>query len=170
MRRTPALIASLAFLLCNNSGCGGQDRICTTMACDSGAHITLAVPGADWATTRTWRVQVCRNSTCFSGTTDQLPAAVPPAGTLFYLTGDPGFAPGVFPSVSVAVSTGLLHIQWVIVWNGSDNTIVNGDRYTVAVTDAGGTVIAAIDRVVNYIRVAPNGESCGPICQQASIE
>ncbi|HJX51591.1 MAG TPA: hypothetical protein VJ801_02385 [Polyangia bacterium] len=168
MRRTPALISSLAFLLWNASGCGGQ--ICGAMGCASGANITLAVPGADWATTRTWRVQVCRNSTCFSFTPDQLPAAVPPAGTFFYLTGDPSFAPDVFPSVSVAVSTGLLHIQWVIVWNGSDNTIVNGDRYTVAVTDAGGNLIAAIDRAVNYTRVAPNGESCGPVCQQARIE
>jgi hypothetical protein len=172
MRRTPAFISSLALLLWTASGCGAGEHTCTLVGCYSGADISLTVPQVDWATTRTWRVEACRNSTCLSGTTDQLPGDAPTAGTgvSFYLAGDPSLVPGALPSVSMTAWQGSFEIQWVIASNGSDGTITDGDRYTVTVTDSSGAVVASIDRAVNYTRLAPNGESCSPICQQARIQ
>jgi hypothetical protein len=154
---TSAALGTAFLALC---GCS-DSQSCTTAGCSSGAwlHIPLS---ADVAGQANSTVTVCRSTECYSAA---LPA-VPDAGS--------GGASLIFSSAAAVVGTLsqnadqtlVLDLEWYL---ADASQAQDGDHYVVTFTNLAGVTTTLLDKMAAYQTVAPNGETCGPICSAVEL-
>ncbi len=141
------VVVPLAAIL---SGCP-DDEPCDAVACGPVAAVLVPLPASVAPGTQ---VTACRGFTCVSG---QLPAPTQ-LGTTWTLSTN--------PTITATLSSGpapSLQVQWWATPNAAD-----GDRYTVTVSDPGGTAVASFAAIATYMSDAGGG-ACGVTCQTATL-
>jgi hypothetical protein len=147
-------VASCSMTTCSTVGCRRSLRI----------DVPLALAYAD---VRASMITVCRNDECVGSALAGLPETAPqPFG---------GFGI-VFPADAAARrNSSCVLIAWsdhldVECQPYQPDDVHDGDHYRMTLTDAGGAVVASVDRTVTYTVSFPNGEECGPTCQNVELE
>ena len=155
-------LAMLAPVLAGACGGSKQVDVCALASCTSGASLQVSLPSSV-ATIIQPKIKICRNEvTCFLWS----PAPLDPTKT-------GGSTEAISPD---AVITGTfwrnsdgtvsLDIEWTI---NDESQLVDGDHYVVTLADGASVPTTVLDKTATYVRSAPSGADCGPVCLQARL-
>jgi hypothetical protein len=146
------VVAAVLLLI---DGCG-----CTAASCSDGISIEGAL--ASRAEPLSIEIVVCRNDVCNHGSFSSGPNAT---GKVFRIE--------LQGALEVSASVHTNSSQWTldIGLDPDDGAgpFEDGDSLHVEVT-RDGALLASLDREVDYERSSPNGDWCGPICDDASFQ
>jgi hypothetical protein len=152
-------LAAMSVIGLSLPGCVAKE--CTLIGCQSGATLSLALP-ADVVIPEGAIVTACFNDRCAVGTVPIVPAAGGSSQAISFASG--------FVVHGTVWPPDAPHdrIEVFISAEGTATSLRAGDRYSLALADSIGAVIAAKDQVAaGYDEFNPNGPGCGPGCYEA---
>jgi hypothetical protein len=59
-----------------------------------------------------------------------------------------------------------LDVEWSI---NDESQLIDGDHYVVKLADGAGAATPVLDSLATYVRNAPGGADCGPVCLQVKL-
>jgi hypothetical protein len=144
--------------------CGGSKApdVCALASCTSGASLQISLSSSVAAMTQP-KFTVCRNDVaCY----DWLPGPLPSTGSGGTVEAISTVADitGTFWRNSDGTVT--LDIEWAI---ADESQLVDGDHYVVTLADGTGAPTTVLDKLATYVRNAPGGADCGPVCLQVTL-
>ena len=109
------------------------------------------------------KIKVCRNEvTCYLWS----PAPLNPnktGGSIEAISQDAAITGTFWHNSDGTVS---LDIEWTI---NDESQLVDGDHYIVTLADGSSVPTTVLDKTATYVRNAPGGADCGPVCLQATL-
>ena len=152
-----AALATMFFAMCG----GSEGKTCGTAGCTSGAwmHIPLASSVANQANTT---VTVCRNTECYTSALPAVPA-VGGAGTDLVFAAATFVVGNLYQGTNQSIG---LDLEWRV---DAASQVQDGDRYVVTFTDATGATTTMLDKTATYQVLAPNGDTCAPVCSYTEL-
>jgi hypothetical protein len=108
------------------------------------------------------KITVCRNDVCYIWS----PAPLLPTqtgGSTEAITPDAAITGTFWHNSDGTVS---LDVEWSI---NDESQLIDGDHYVVKLADGAGAATTVLDRLATYVRSAPGGADCGPVCLQVKL-
>ena len=108
------------------------------------------------------KITVCRNDVCYVWSPAPLSPSVT-GGSTEAITTEAALT-GTFWHNSNGTVT--LDIEWTI---NDESQLADGDHYVVTLADGAGAATTVLDQTATYVRNAPGGVDCGPVCLQVTL-
>ena len=150
----------LAPVLAGACGDSKHVDVCSLASCTSGASLQMSLSPSVASMTQP-KITVCRNDVCYVWSPAPLPMQT--GGSTEAITPDAAIT-GIFWHNSDGTVS--LDVEWAI---GDESQLVDGDHYVVKLADGAGTATTVLDKTATYVRNAPGGADCGPICLQVTL-